>query len=90
MRRIVSRRACSSPEALRHMAQQRIEFVHLEETAAHLAALDALCRPLLDLAHVQREREKRKQVRADAKRLKRQRKEGEEQEAAGDAEAGDS
>lgn len=67
VRRIVSRRACCSPGVLRHMAEQGIEFVHLEESAAHLAALEAACRPHLDRAAVERERLKRKEVRAAAK-----------------------
>lgn len=80
VRRIVTRRNCCSPEALRHMAQVGIEFVQLEETAAHLAALDAYSQPHVDRTAVEQERLRRKLVKAAAKensRLKRARKEQE-------------
>jgi len=87
VRRVVSRRALCSPEALRHMTQEGIEFVQLEETAEHLAALDACCQPHVDRAAVELDRLRRKQVRAANKersRLKRSRQEEDDLEAGGD------
>lgn len=60
------------------MAQEGIEFVQMEETAEHLAALDAFCEPHVDRIAVEMDRFRRKQVRAANKersRLKRSRQE---------------